>query len=158
MRKLPAEQALQVKLVRIRPGHEFWKVMEKDIQKRSAKKDPNFKLAGFIKEYVMDYKGIKVYLVDGEWIRNNISVVFGHGGHGLVHEFIPLDECWIDYKHTYISNKERCSCRDRKTNDDIDEKYFNETMWHEVTELLEMKKGIPYWRAHITATRAEVGL
>lgn len=157
MRKLSAEQTLQIRLIRIRPGHEFWKVMERDIQRRGNNKDPNFKLIGFKKEYVCLYKGIKIFLVDGEWIRNNICCVFGHGGHGLVHEFIPLDECWIDYRH-YYSKTYRCSCRDLKSNEEVNEKYFRETMWHEVTELIEMKKEIPYWRAHITATRAEVGL
>ena len=157
MIKLPKEQTLQIKLIRIRPGHEFWKEMEKQIQLRGKNKDRNYKLTGFIKEFVREYKGIKIYLVDGEWLRNNICVVFGHGGHGLVHEFIPLDEVWIDYRH-YYSKKYRCSCRDLKTNENINEKYFNETMWHEGTEIIEMKKGIPYWRAHITATKAEVGL
>jgi len=158
MTKLPFEQSLQIKLVRTREGHELWKTIERDIQLQATKKDKSFQLTGFAKEFVRDQDKLRVYLVDGNWIRNNISIIFGHGGHGLVHEFIPLDEIWIDYKHRYLPNYERCSCRNLHSNENISEQFFNETVEHEIVEFKEMKKGIPYWRAHITATKAEVGL
>jgi len=158
MIKLPSEQALQIKLVKTREGHELWKTIERDIQLQAKRKDKSFKLSGFAKELVREQDKLKVYLVDGDWIRNNISIIFGHGGHGLVHEFVPLDEIWIDYKHRYLPNYERCSCRNLQSNEYISVQFFNETVMHEIVELKEMSKGIPYWRAHITATKAEVGL
>jgi hypothetical protein len=41
--------------------------------------------------------GLAVYLVDGEYVRNEIDVDFVNGGNGGVYpSYIPQDEIWID--------------------------------------------------------------
>src|SRR3990167_4180763 len=52
-------------------------------------------LDGLEKELIEERDGFKIYEVDGEWIKNNIDVGFGTGGHGLVHSYIPMDEIWV---------------------------------------------------------------
>lgn len=45
------------------------------------------------------FDGTKVYLVDGEHIRNTMGVegtAFVYGGHGYIYDFIPKDEIWIE--------------------------------------------------------------
>jgi hypothetical protein len=40
---------------------------------------------------------VKVYVVNGEYVRNNLDVDFTQGGHWKVYpEFIPKNEVWID--------------------------------------------------------------
>jgi hypothetical protein len=39
---------------------------------------------------------VKVYLVNGQYIRDNIDIDFTQGGHGKVYKFIPENEIWID--------------------------------------------------------------
>jgi hypothetical protein len=39
---------------------------------------------------------IAIWLVDGKYIRDNISIAFTQGGHGYVYDYIPKNEIWID--------------------------------------------------------------
>lgn len=40
---------------------------------------------------------IKIYLVDAEYVRNNIDIDYTMGGHGYIYpNYIPEDEVWID--------------------------------------------------------------
>jgi len=89
------------------PKHssETWAEIELDIQKRGNRKDKKFILSGKWKKFVKMQNGFKLFSVDGKWIRDNLSISFNHGGHGLVHEFIPLDEIWVDEYH------HNCDCR-----------------------------------------------
>lgn len=128
----------------------LWERLEKDIQQRGPKKDKKFRLAGKWKRFVKSQDGFKVYAVDGEWVRNNLSVIFGHGGHGMVHEFIPHDEIWISTHHF-----EGCGCRNLRKDMKASPQYLESCTLHEIVEHKLMKKGMIYWRAHHRALEAE---
>ncbi|MBT9130992.1 MAG: hypothetical protein DDT40_01091 [candidate division WS2 bacterium] len=133
----------------------LWKTIEADIQDRGSKKDIKFVLKGKWKKFVRMQDGFKLFAVDGTWIRNNLSVIFGHGGHGYVHEFIPLDEIWISTHH-YNENKwSRCKCNNVKENQKVSTAYFDSCTIHEITEFMEMRKGKSYWVAHQIALNKE---
>jgi hypothetical protein len=122
-----------------------------EIQERAKKKDTNFCLSGKWKTFVREYNGFKVYAVDGEWLRNNISIHFGAGGHGLVHEFIPLNEIWVSTHH-FIG----CGCSNLKEAEQpVSENYFDSTVIHEIAEFMQMEKGMPFWKAHEIALEVE---
>jgi hypothetical protein len=127
-----------------------WAELELDVQKRANKKDGDFILKGPWKKFISKDINFSIYSVDGEWIRNNLNAIFGHGGHALVYEFIPLNEIWIDSHH-----KKGCGCKrvrkDRKTSTS----YFKSTTVHEIKEFKEMKRGAIYWKAHQIALRTE---
>lgn len=131
----------------------LWPKMELSIQKRGEKKDKSFTLNGKWKKLVRKQDGFKVFAVDVEWIRNNLSVIFGHGGHGYVHEFIPVDEIWIAthdvpyFEEYYPLSKKR----PRK----LSREYFDSAVIHEIAEFKEMKKGMVYWKAHQLALQKE---
>ena len=108
--------------------------IEKDIQDRAENKDPDLKINGIDKQYVTTYKNFKVYLVDSEWVINNLDVLFGSGGHGRVHTFIPNNEIWI--------SKERNS------------DYQARCIIHEYNEFKEMSK-LPYYQAHKSSQKEE---
>jgi len=80
--------------------------MEEKIQSLALKKDSKFKLEGPWKKFRGKRSGQKVYAVDFAWVYSNLSVLFHHGGHGYVHEFIPLDEIWVSYNH-----HSSCKCK-----------------------------------------------
>ena len=108
--------------------------IEKDIQERANKKDSKLKIIGLNKEYITTYKDFKVYLVDTEWIRNNLDVIFGSGGHGKVHTFIPNNEIWV--------SRER------------DSDYQARCIIHESNEFKEMSN-LPYYQAHKSSQKEE---
>jgi hypothetical protein len=104
----------------------------------------------------------KIYAVDGAWIRNNLCFYFGHGGHGLVHEFIPVDEIWVSTRHYHEgrSSITRCGCLTRSKTQKVSEAYFKSTVIHEIKEYEQMKAGKRFWVAHQAALKKEqqVGL
>jgi hypothetical protein len=126
----------------------LWSELEAKIQARALNKDLDFILTGPWKNYLREQEGFKVYLVDGEWIRNNISVIFNHGGHGYVHEFIPLDEIWVGTSH-----HQECNCDAKKVA--VSKKYMESTIIHEITEYRLMANGMQYWQAHNIALDEE---
>lgn len=128
----------------------LWGKIEHDIQKAAPKKDRKFKLSGSWKRLVRTEKRFKIYAVDGDWVRRNLSVTFGHGGHGLVHEFIPHDEIWIDNHHF-----RGCGCVNVKPGMRVSKNYFESCVHHEIVEYGLMKKGMDYWKAHQNALEAE---
>jgi hypothetical protein len=132
--------------------YNFCEDLEKDIQKRADYKDFRFRPKGKWKVFVRTYKGLKVYAVVGEWVRNNLSILMGHGGHGFVHEFIPMNEIWVDIEH-YQNKLYDCGCN-RKSGK-VSEQYFNEVVRHEYAEWEEMAKGKPFWKAHQIALKKE---
>jgi len=135
----------------------LWKHFEKRIQSDSHKKDRGFVLKGRWKRFIRNEQGYKIFSVDGNWIRNNLCVYFGHGGHGLVHEFIPLDEIWITSHHYNESNSSlfNCPCTTLKKRQKVSKNYFESTAIHEIAECEEMKKGKPYWKSHQIALAKE---
>lgn len=128
----------------------LWAKLELKIQKRGSKKDKKFVLTGKWKKLVRNQEGFKVFKVDGEWVRNNLSVIFGNGGHGYVHEFIPVDEIWVDTHHS-----ENDSRNNIKKGQKLSQEYFDSTVIHEISELKEMKKGLIFWKAHQVAVQKE---
>jgi hypothetical protein len=129
----------------------LWAELELKIQKGSKNKDKNFNLNGKWKKFLRRQGGFKVFSVDGEWIRNNLSVIFGHGGHGYVHEFIPLDEIWIATHHFGD-----CGCSNVKKDKKVSQQYFDSTTIHEITEFKLMEKGKKYWEAHQLSLQKEI--
>lgn len=128
--------------------------IEANIQARAKKKNKTFKLHGKWKKFVKREQGLKIYAVDGTWVRNNLSVVYNHGGHGYCHEFIPLDEIWIETHH-YNENKwSKCSCKTNRKK--VSKKFFESCILHEIEELDRMKKGENYWQAHQKAIQKEI--
>ena len=108
--------------------------IEKAIQSRWWKKS-HFEIE-MPKTQFTYIRGFTVFIVDGEWIRNNLDVTFGTGGHGLVHSFIPMDEIWID-----PANESEKSL-----------------MFHEIYEFELMKTGMNYWNAHQKTIEDSKGL
>ena len=135
----------------------LWQKLERDIQLRASDKDRSFRLSGKWKRLVRNQSGYMVFIVDGRWVRDNLCVYFGHGGHGLVHEFIPVDEIWISSRHYHELDSEisRCVCRVKKKGQKVTRNYFESTVLHEVTECEQMKRGKKYWEAHQIALKAE---
>jgi len=135
----------------------LWAKLESDIQETAKKKDKRFRFKGKWKKFVRKQRGYKVFAVDGDWVRHNLSVTFGHGGHGFVHEFIPLDEIWITTHHyrNKISKIMSCGCEVETKDQKVSKKYFDSTVHHEITECNVMKKGIRFWKAHHIALVAE---
>lgn len=131
----------------------FCEVLEKDIQKRARKKDKEFILTGKWKKFICKQDEFSIYAVDGEYIRSNLSVIFGHGGHGFVHEFIPMYEIWISTYH-YHNKQYNCGCLPT-IHGKISLDFFRSVMNHEINEFKEMAKGLPFWHAHQKAETIE---
>lgn len=70
--------------------------IEAAIASRCFEKDEKMEIVGIPKQFLGILHGFGLFRVDGEWIRNNLDVTFGTGGHGLVHTFIPMSEIWVD--------------------------------------------------------------
>lgn len=130
-----------------------WSNLEKDAQERAPNKDSNFKLEGTWKKFFGNQDGYKIYIVDGEWVRNNLSLLFGHGGHGYVHEFIPNDEIWISDKH-FLSDGNEC-CKGSHPGEKFTINFTKSTILHEITENKEMRNGKTYLISHNIALDAE---
>jgi hypothetical protein len=128
----------------------LWAELESDIQSRGHKKDSKFHLAGDWKKFFRLEGKLSVYIVDGDWVRNNLSVIFGHGGHGLVHEFIPLNEIWVG-QHHFVD----CVCKKRNARQAMSGAAIESTIVHEIAEYQAMGKGVIYWEAHEIAHQAE---
>lgn len=86
-------------------------------------------------KYLGKVLNVRIYLVDGRFIRDQISVDFTQGGHGYVYDYIPENEVWID-------------------NANLKEKRF--IIMHELTERYLMKyEGKSYHQAHNMANTIE---
>jgi hypothetical protein len=134
--------------------------MEAEIQARAPKKDRRFIFLFrifrflFLREqfqYVGKKRGFRIYSVDGEWVKNNLSVVFEHGGHGYVHEFIPLDEVWVATYHPV-----GCVCKNVRADRKMSRWYSAETSDHEIDEFNDMARGIIFETAHQNALQKEI--
>lgn len=111
--------------------------IDASVRSRWNLKDPDLKIEGMKKEFVGEKEGFRIYEIDSEWIRNNIDVGFGTGGHGLVHSYIPMDEIWVD------------SAKETKTS----------LILHELLEFRIMKeKGWEYKKAHEKVNKLTEGL
>jgi hypothetical protein len=122
----------------------FWSALELKIQITALNKGHEDKI--FIpseyKKFRRTQEGLYVYEVDGPWIYRNLSVIFGHGGHAFVHEFIPHGEIWVSKTH------HNCSACTVPKGQEISKGYMDSLILHESKEYLRMKKGFIYWAAH----------
>ena len=123
---------------------------EDDIQSRFSNKDRSFWLKGSWRRLRESRNDLGIWVVDGEWVRNNLSVSFGHGGHGMVHEFIRPDEIWIATHH-YPD----CGCRKTEVWQELSEACYQSTVVHEMAELRAMLSGSTFPEAHRLAQMAE---
>jgi hypothetical protein len=130
--------------------NKFWPTIEKAIQERAVHKDKKLKLKGPWKKFIGKEEGFKIYAVDNSYVKTNLSVIFGHGGHGYVHEFIPRDEIWVSTHHY-----DTCRCKKISPLQKVSQNFFISTMIHEITEYKEMKRGRIYWQAHQLALQKE---
>lgn len=48
------------------------------------------------KHILYNSENLKIFIVDGEYIRDNMYLDFVMGGHDYVYDFIPKNEIWID--------------------------------------------------------------
>jgi hypothetical protein len=88
------------------------------------------------KRLIDEVDEFKVFLVNGEFVRNNLEIEFTMGSHKLMSDFIPKDEVWLD---------------DRMSDNDI-----LALIHHEVVEARLMRKGMSYEDAHALATKSEM--
>ena len=81
---------------------------------------------------------LRIYLVDGKWIREHKHIDYVHGGHDVVYPgFVPAWEVWID--NTLMPNE------------------IPYVTWHELFERRMMSKhGWDYNKAHDEASRREL--
>ena len=119
----------------------LWGKLEAKIQRQAKDKDPDFRLNGDWKRKVRDQDGFKVYEVDADWVRKNLTAMFGTGGHGYVHECIPHDEIWIA----------RCT----ETGSKLSKEYRLGCAVHEITEHKLMQAGKSFLSAHRKAEQVE---
>lgn len=89
----------------------------------------------FKREFITEHKGIRVYVVEGDYIRTKIDPFFTEGGHDKVYSYIPTKEIWID--------------------DDVVPKERRYIYFHEYIERRLMKKGYTYKFAHNFASKLE---
>jgi hypothetical protein len=79
--------------------------------------------------------GVKVWVVDGELVRDVFFIDFTEGGHDKVYKFVPANEVWID--------------------DDVTPGERRFILLHEMHERALMSRGWAYARAHRDSSRLE---
>lgn len=88
------------------------------------------------KKFLRAYSGaIKVWVVDGELVRDLFFLDFTEGGHDKVYSFIPSGEVWID--------------------DDVLPRERKFVLLHELHERWRMSQGWGYNKAHFESSRLE---
>ena len=80
---------------------------------------------------------MKVYLINGTYIRDKVCVDYTMGGHSYVYSFIPEDEIWLD--------------------NSMNKKDIDIVLQHELTEHNHMKyNNMSYGSAHTKASYEEI--
>ena len=81
---------------------------------------------------------LRIYLVDGKWVREHKHIDFVHGGHDVVYpDFVDPWEVWLD--DTLLKNE------------------IPYVMWHELYERRRMSRdGLDYNTAHDLASKYEL--
>ncbi len=97
-----------------------------------------------LKLRIADYgsQNLTAYLVDGQYVRDNIYIDFTEGGNGYRYDFVPVEEIWIGGVH-------------------IGEAPY--IFIHEITEItyaiengLDLMKEADYSKAHEHANKVEL--
>jgi hypothetical protein len=105
-------------------------------ESKPRKRKPGVRLSPGLKKRMLGVSGqFKIFLVNGEHVRNCMETDFTMASHGYVSGFIPKDEIWMD---------DRLSVNDLVA-----------VMHHEIFEVQLMAKGMPYPDAHVLATESE---
>ena len=108
------------------------------LDKASYRKDSFSYDKNIPKKFLKYHKGYKIFVVDGNYIRNNIDIDFVGGGNPARYQYVPDGELWIEK----LSN-----------NEESDIEGFIE---HEYTECERMiNKGETYSQAHDKASKVE---
>lgn len=81
------------------------------------------------------HQPLDVWLINGKYVRDHFKIDFVEGGHGIVYDFVPLDEIWIESTLT--------------------ETEIPVIILHEYVEYHLMSKGLNYHQAHSIAARIE---
>lgn len=90
------------------------------------------------KEFLFNFKGYKVYSVDGNYVRNNIDIDFNGGGNPSRYQYVPDKQIWIE-----------------KLSNNAESDIMGYTV-HEYIECERMKKlGETYEVAHDRASQVE---
>jgi hypothetical protein len=110
------------------------KLMKKELK---IKKSKGNVLKTVYKKLIDEYKNrkIKIWIVNGEVVRDLFFVDFTEGGHDKVYGFIPKNEVWID--------------------DDLDLGERKFVILHELHERNLMSKGKDYDFAHKSSSKIE---
>ena len=87
------------------------------------------------KKFINQAGELLIWLIDGRLVRSIFDVDFTEGGHGLVYDFVPKNEIWID--------------------DDLSAKERPFVILHELYERSRMARGLAYNQAHKKASRLE---
>lgn len=80
--------------------------------------------------------GVKVWLVNGRWVRSVLNIDFTQGGHEYVYSWIPENDVWID--------------------NDIDWTERGFVILHELNERMKMENGMNYSDAHADSSALEL--
>jgi len=101
------------------------------------KKYPEKLINSVHKDLLQKYstKKIKVWVVNGEAVRDLFFIDFTEGGHGYVYSFIPKNEVWID--------------------DDIEPDEIKFVLLHEMHERNLMSKRMKYDSSHASSSKIE---
>jgi len=106
------------------------------MKKGKTKQGTKEEIVTIHKKLLEEYsKNLKVWLVDGEAVRDLFFLDFTEGGHGKVYPFIPENEVWID--------------------DDIDKDEIKFVLLHELHERNLMSEGMKYEDAHKSSSEIE---
>lgn len=110
------------------------KLMQKEIR---LKKDKEKLIDSIHKKLLKNYsnKKLKVWIVNGEAVRDIFFIDFTEGGHDRVYNFVPRNEIWID--------------------DDLMPEDIKFVLLHEIYERRLMSKGMSYDSAHKKASHLE---
>lgn len=107
---------------------------KKEIKKfKKIKKDTDLIHKYLLKKYS---RKVKVWVVDGEFARDLLSIDFEKGGHDKCYSFIPKNEVWID--------------------DDVEPNEIKFILIHELHERKLMSRGREYLPSHRDANKVEL--
>ena len=102
-----------------------------NLDKDNLRRDKNLRL-----KLIRVEDGVKIYLVDGELVRDKLCIDYTMGGHHYRYSFIPENEVWID--------------------NEMDEDDIEATIKHEMHERTLMKgQKMGYDKAHARSSNIE---
>ncbi len=108
-------------------------LMKREIK---LKKYPEKLINSIHKKFLKEYsKEIKIWIVNGELVRDLFFIDFTEGGHEKVYSFIPHNEVWID--------------------DDLGKDEIKFVLLHELHERVLMSKGMKYEPSHKSSSEIE---